>query len=232
MDEMTSRRSAPLDSAMAIARTPLFASLTRVDLAKLAAELKEIEFPAGELVIREGDPGDAFYIIKDGKAGVFKGELPRDARVPIVLARDDGFGEMALVADSPRTASVIALSDLTVWRLSRERFDRLLATERSIAQEIERTLAIRLADKNREAEELRQVGQALSDFALSALSAEACRLLRRLAVLGRWQPETLRCVCDRVGDSAALAELERQGVFLVRNGEEIAVRQFGSPADG
>jgi hypothetical protein len=50
---------APLTSATALARTPLFSQLSRVDLAKLAGELEERQFEAGALVVREGDTGDA-----------------------------------------------------------------------------------------------------------------------------------------------------------------------------
>jgi hypothetical protein len=103
--------STPLDSATALARTPLFSGLGRVDLAKLAGELEELSFEAGRLIVREGDPPDGFYVINAGRVRVVTGARPVPGPGDIRLGSGEGFGEMALLSDSPRTASVLADTD-------------------------------------------------------------------------------------------------------------------------
>ena len=58
------------EAAAANARAPLFGSLSRLDLAKLVAELEELSFDPGEYVVRKGEPGDAYYIVRSGTAAV------------------------------------------------------------------------------------------------------------------------------------------------------------------
>src|SRR5262245_42156832 len=139
MDEGT-----PLDSATALARTPLFSQLGRLDLARLAGELEELAFRAGQVIVREGDRADGIYVIKSGWAHVVPGPhsdpasaSPSTGRWLLnVLGPGEHFGEMAVLTDSPRTATVVAHTDMTVWRLSQTRFEALLVQERAIARSI------------------------------------------------------------------------------------------------
>ena len=81
----------------------LFAPLSLVDVERLAANLEVPEVPAETIVIGEGDPGDRFYVVDEGELGVSVGGRPAS-----VLGPGDGFGEIALLRDVPRTATVIA----------------------------------------------------------------------------------------------------------------------------
>jgi CRP-like cAMP-binding protein len=197
----------PLDSATALARTPLFSHLGRLDLARLAGELEELVFRPGQVMVREGDPADGFYVIKVGSAHVVPG--PETNGHPLtVLGAGDHFGEMALLTHTTRTASVVAHTDITVWRLSRARFEALLGHERTIAQSIERALSQRLAATTHEAGELRAVGRELAHRALAGLSPAARTLLTALQARAAWPAAVLRRVCARTGRTTALAELE------------------------
>jgi MFS family permease len=100
-----------------LARIPMFAPLPRVDLERLGRQLDRIETPAGVEVVRQGDIGDRFYVIDDGRF-----EVLTDGDRVNTLAAGDFFGEIALLHDIPRTATVRALTDGAVWALDQEEF--------------------------------------------------------------------------------------------------------------
>jgi CRP-like cAMP-binding protein len=88
---------------------------------------------AGEVIIRQGDSGDRFYVIDAGTVavdvdGVFRREL----------AAGEFFGEVALLTDSPRTATITAKTDVKLFSLSKEDFKETLATEESLEQRVRR----------------------------------------------------------------------------------------------
>jgi DASS family divalent anion:Na+ symporter len=219
------------DSATALARSPLFSGLGRLDLAKLAGELEELHFPAGATIVEEGAPADGYYVINSGEVEVVAGRERRAGVPAIRLGPGEGFGEMALLAGSPRTATVAALTDVVAWRLSIERFNALLAHERGIAQSIERALSLRLAATTREAGEVRAAGLALAERTLRDLGGEAGDLVALVAMLPRWPAAALARACEATGRAAALGELEAQAV-LVRDGERSQVNGLftGLPA--
>src|SRR5262245_59387520 len=183
---------AVLDSAVALARTPLFAGLTRVELAKLAGELVEQAFPPGAVIVHEGDEGDAFYIVRSGVARVRVGANETAALYP-----GDGFGEMALLTKVPRTASVVARSNVTVWRLPVDQFRALLEREHGIALSIARTLSVRLASRAHELAQMEELNRSILDVAAGALSPTARRLLGSLWLLSRWPTTVLIRICER-----------------------------------
>jgi len=100
-----------------LARIPMFAPLARTDLERLARQLDRIETPAGTEVIRQGDIGDRFYVVD---AGEF--EIVIDGERVRVQGEGEFFGEIALLQDMPRTATVRALTDGAVWALDQEEF--------------------------------------------------------------------------------------------------------------
>src|SRR5262249_29008980 len=83
----------------------------------LAAEPDPRRFPPGAVVIREGEPGDHFYLIVEGSAAVSVHGAPRPS-----LRRGDCFGEIALLRDIPRTATITAEQPLRTLALGREEF--------------------------------------------------------------------------------------------------------------
>ena len=97
--------------------TPLFAELPAPALEGLAAALTPAEVPAGEAVIRQGEQGNAYYLIAAGQLDVVQ-----DGRLLRRCGRGEGVGEIALLHAVPRTASVVARTDATVYKLAREPF--------------------------------------------------------------------------------------------------------------
>jgi CRP-like cAMP-binding protein len=213
----------PLDSTDALGGIPLFASLGRVDLAKLAGELDECTYEPGDFIFHEGDPSDGLYIIRSGKAEVFSGGARPAGLVPVVLGPGECVGEGSFLRDAPRSASVAACTYVAAWHLKGERFLALLDTERPVARSVERALSLRLAATTRSQMSLQEQGWGLAQFALRALDTEAFRLMTLVAALPRWNGEALVQICQRTGYYSALEVLERPGVFIRQQGQEFVV---------
>jgi len=108
---------APGPEAGLLISLPMFAPLPLAVTDLLAAEIEPRQFPAGAVVMREGEAGDHFYLIVDGIAAVSVHGAPRPS-----LQRGDCFGEIALLRDIPRTATVTAEQPLRTLALGREEF--------------------------------------------------------------------------------------------------------------
>jgi CRP-like cAMP-binding protein len=98
-----------------------FSHLETDELSELLEYGGWVVFPPRETIIEQGEKGDAFYVIRSGQAEVLK-----DQRVAGRLGPGDSFGEVALLLDVPRTASVRATTPVRAFRLEREGFDKLI----------------------------------------------------------------------------------------------------------
>lgn len=106
---------------------PLLSSLKPYERSKIADALDTIKYPANSTIINEGDPGDAFYLLESGEAEAFKnGTSVKNYN------RGDYFGELALLDDKPRAASIVTKTEVKVARLGRDGFKRLLGPVQEI----------------------------------------------------------------------------------------------------
>ena len=94
----------------ALQRVPLFADLNRNEVKRIAGVFKQRHFAAGETVVQQGSGGAAFYVIDSGEAKVFVGGEER-----ATLKAGDYFGELALIDEGTRTATITASSDLVCY---------------------------------------------------------------------------------------------------------------------
>lgn len=136
LDRVTFRRILMTDAAEKrkmyegfLEEVPLLSSLKPYERAKVADALESVKFPAGHHIITEGEPGDAFYLLEAGEAQAFKKGVDHSVKD---YKRGDFFGELALLDDKPRQASVVAKSDVKVAKLGRDGFKRLLGPVESI----------------------------------------------------------------------------------------------------
>lgn len=106
-----------------LAEVPLLGDLNDYERSKIADALESIKFPAGATVIAEGDKGEAFYLLESGEAEAFKEGVEGPVKS---YAKGDYFGELALLNDKPRAASVVCKTDARVARLGKDGFQRLL----------------------------------------------------------------------------------------------------------
>jgi CRP/FNR family transcriptional regulator, cyclic AMP receptor protein len=109
-------------------RVPLFSDLDRKELERVAASMKERTFSAGDTVTSEGSTGVGFFVIESGSAKVTVGGTDRRT-----LGAGDYFGEVALLNESARTATITAESDLKCYGLTSWEFRPLVETQPSIA---------------------------------------------------------------------------------------------------
>jgi CRP-like cAMP-binding protein len=109
-------------------RVPLFSDLDRKELERIAASMKERTFAAGDTVTAEGSSGVGFFVIESGNAVVTIGGEERRR-----LGGGDYFGEVALLNESARTATITAESDLKCYGLTSWEFRPLVETHGSIA---------------------------------------------------------------------------------------------------
>ena len=118
---------------------PFFSHLTKKELAMVAQQTDEIDVPAGEVLVREGEFGDAFYVIDAGTA-----EVTRAGEGVAELGPGDFFGEMALVEADRRNATVTATSPMSLVVMSRSNFRTL---DRSLPK-VHETVAQAIAERH------------------------------------------------------------------------------------
>jgi cAMP-dependent protein kinase regulator len=108
---------------------PLLSTLTPYERSKIADALETKKYRPGDVIIKEGDPGHSFYLLESGEADAFKESSSESVKH---YEKGDFFGELALLNDAPRAASVVAKTDVKVASLGKSAFQRLLGPVESI----------------------------------------------------------------------------------------------------
>src|SRR5688500_13417943 len=121
-------------------RAPLFAHCSKRELAEVATIADELDLPAGRELIREGQRGREFFVLLEGEA-----DVTQDGKEIATMKPGDFFGEIALVSDAPRTATVRSKTPVRVLVVTDRSFRTLLEHAPSIQLKVLRALAERLA---------------------------------------------------------------------------------------
>jgi cAMP-dependent protein kinase regulator len=136
LDRVTFRRILMTDAAEKrkmyegfLEEVPLLSELKPYERSKVADALETVKFGPGQNIITEGEPGDAFYLLEEGEAQAFKHGINGSVKD---YKRGDFFGELALLDDKPRQASVVSSTNVKVAKLGRDGFKRLLGPLESI----------------------------------------------------------------------------------------------------
>lgn len=108
-----------------ISNSFIFNNLEQKDLETVIGAMEEKRFKAGETVIKQGDDGDCLYVIEEGRLNCFKmiNGVKHDLKV---YEAGESFGELALLYNSPRAASIVAITDVITWVLDRETFNHIV----------------------------------------------------------------------------------------------------------
>lgn len=127
---------------------PIFSKMEPAKLKLLAFTSERMNFAEGQEVCRQGDPGDTMFVILSGVADVLI-DSPRGQIGVAQLKKNGFFGEIAVLCDVPRTATVKAREPLSTLKITKDMFYRLVAEFPHLAIEVMRVLAHRLEDTNR-----------------------------------------------------------------------------------
>lgn len=133
-----------------ITKVPLFAQLDRPTKARLASVAEEVVFKPGELLFRQGDPGDTLYLLLDGEVAIELGGTEVNRMRP-----GDSFGEVAILDRGRRTADARADGDVLALRIDRRAVEDLLASYPQLRLAIVNQLGARLRAINQRLRTLR-----------------------------------------------------------------------------
>ncbi len=122
---------------------PLFAKVEPAKLKLLAFTSEQVEYMVGEVLFRQGDTGDAAFIVLEGDADILVDTPQGQVRVA-QLGKNDIVGELAILCDVPRTATVAAATRLLTLRVSKDGFFNLVTQFPQVGVEIMHELASRL----------------------------------------------------------------------------------------
>jgi CRP-like cAMP-binding protein len=126
---------------------PIFSKVEPAKLKLLAFTGERLTFDAGQELFHQGDMGDAMYVILSGSADVLI-DTPGGSLKVAELQRNGFVGEMAILCDVPRTATIKAHEKVTALKIPKEMFFRIVAEFPQVAIEIMRELAHRVEDMN------------------------------------------------------------------------------------
>lgn len=139
----------------ALRKIPLFRGIDDSKLRLLAFMSERVRFETGEALMEEGDYGDTAYIIMSGRAEVLIGGPQGNEQRVAEVAENDVVGEIAILIDVPRTATVRAKTSLVALSISKEHFFKLISNFPDMGTEVMRALAHRLERTTREFGRLR-----------------------------------------------------------------------------
>jgi CRP-like cAMP-binding protein len=125
--------------AKMLAGVPLFAGLSKKELAQIASIAEELDFKAGKELIREGGPSREFFVLLEGSA-----EVRRKGKKLAVRRAGEFFGEIALVTDRPRVATVTTLEPTVALVVTETNFRRLVSQSPGIALKLMQAVGERL----------------------------------------------------------------------------------------
>jgi CRP/FNR family cyclic AMP-dependent transcriptional regulator len=123
-----------------IAGVPLFEGCSARELAQVASIAEQVDIPEGSVLIRQGEPGRDFFVLADGSV-----EVRRKGRRVATLGAGDFVGEIALLTNAPRTATVRARSAVTALHVTEKGFSTLLNASPRMKDKVLKALADRVA---------------------------------------------------------------------------------------
>ena len=136
-------------STTVLRNVPLFAGFTDEQLAMLAAVITRRGVPRGAMLMAEGDPTDSLYIVLSGRLKVMMSDSDGKEVILSLIGPGEFFGEMGLIDDSPRSASVVTIEPCELLSISKRDFKKCLAENFEMSMAVMRGLVRRLREADR-----------------------------------------------------------------------------------
>jgi CRP-like cAMP-binding protein/ABC-type sulfate/molybdate transport systems ATPase subunit len=159
-----------------LASIPMFASLDRSRLKLLSFASERFSFDTGDEVFRQGDIGDAAFVVIDGTVEVVL-ETPEGPKTLVTMGRNDMFGELALLCDAPRTATMRAASELSVMSIAKDIFFKLISEDQNVSAQLTRSVADRLERTTRDLSAATTVHDVITNLPGPRLFADRMRFI-------------------------------------------------------
>lgn len=159
------------ENKLFLRRVPLLAGLDEAQLDALAAGSVRRNYPRGRTIVAEGEPSQSLYILLSGRAKVQRSDAEGKEVILAVLGSGDWFGEMSMIDDAPRSASVITLESCDFMAIEKSSFKTMLMQSPEVSMAVMRGLVNRLREADRKIETLAlldvygRVARVLLDFA-------------------------------------------------------------------
>ena len=164
-------RNRKYDASEALKLVPFFNNLNQEEVGNLSKRLVPRRFNAGQIIFHHGDPGGLLYIISRGKVKITHSTPDGQEAMLAIFGAGDFFGELALLDDSPRSATVEALEPTETMTLHRDEFIRYINNNPDFSLHVLQTLA----------QHIRRLNNQLSDIFFLDLPARLARQLLHLA---------------------------------------------------
>ena len=161
----------PVVSPLLIRNVPLFSLLRDTQLVLLTQVLLRKPYPKNSTVVAAGDPADALYIVISGRLKVLMSDKEGKEVILAILNQGDFFGEMGLIDQAPRSATVVTLEPCELLTITRTDFMKCLQKNFSLAMNVIRGLAGRLREADRK----------IGSLALMDVCGRVARLLMEMA---------------------------------------------------
>ncbi len=218
-------------AAQALQGVPFFANLQEDHAGELAGKLVPRRFGPNQVIFHLGDPGGLLYLISRGKVKISHTTPDGQEVVLAILGTGDFFGELALLDDSPRSATAVALEPTETWTLHRAEFMQYLSDNPNFALHVLKTLA----------RHIRRLNTQLADIFFLDLPGRLARVLLNLSEqYGRKTQEGIQIELSltqtdlaemtgatRVSINKALGRFRRAGWIRV-NGRRVTVLDEGA----
>ena len=158
------------ENKLFLKRIPLLSGLTEQQIELLAAGSARRSFPRGRTIVSEGEPSQSLYVLLSGRAKVQRSDSEGKEVILAVLGSGDWFGEMSMIDDAPRSASVVTLEACEFMSIDKLSFRALLAQSTEVCMAVMKQLVVRLREADRKIETLAlldvygRVARVLLDF--------------------------------------------------------------------
>ncbi|HKJ39147.1 MAG TPA: SpoIIE family protein phosphatase [Anaerolineales bacterium] len=131
-----------------LAKIPFFTGLPEKELDRLSSEMEIVNLKPGEILFKEGDPGEHLYVVVKGDLEILKAPDTEDELILNTIHEGEYIGEMSLATGAPRTASVRGRGEVVLLSLSRQQFNNLLHKHPELASTMVSVLSYRLDNTN------------------------------------------------------------------------------------